>query len=132
MCGFYCNAFIEYMLAGKTLLDYTQLFSQNDYKKNDKIIHKYFKDKYGQSRIQTEKIDETRNYLLDEIKHDDLMREKHKKTRKNLSYAEHLLILASTVTGCVSVSTFASLFDLPVGITSSAVEIKNFCNHCRN
>ena len=47
MCGFCCIAFIEYMLVGKTLLDYTNLFSPNDYKKNDKIIHKYFKDKYG-------------------------------------------------------------------------------------
>ena len=28
----------EYMLAGKTLLDYTNLFSPNYYKKNDKII----------------------------------------------------------------------------------------------
>ena len=45
MYGFYCIAFIEYMLAGKTLLDYTSLISPNDYKKNDKIIHKYFKDK---------------------------------------------------------------------------------------
>ena len=33
MCGFYCTAFIEYMLAGKTLLDYTNLFSLNEYKK---------------------------------------------------------------------------------------------------
>ena len=47
MCGFYCIAFIEYMLAGKTWLDYTNLFSLSDYKKNDKIIYKYFKDKYG-------------------------------------------------------------------------------------
>ena len=46
-CGFYCIALIEYMLAEKTLLDYTNLFSPNDYKKNDKITHKYFKDKYG-------------------------------------------------------------------------------------
>ena len=34
------------MVAGKTLLDYTNLFYLNDYKKNDKIIYKYFKDKY--------------------------------------------------------------------------------------
>ena len=48
MCGFYCIAFIEYMLVGKTLLDYINLFSPNAYKKNDKIIYnKYFKDKYG-------------------------------------------------------------------------------------
>ena len=46
MCGFYFIAFIEYMLARKTLLDYTNLFSPNDYKKNDKIIYNYFKDKY--------------------------------------------------------------------------------------
>ena len=52
MCGFYCIAFIKYMLAGKTLLDY----------------------------INLRKIDETRNYLLDEIKHNDLMSENYKKT----------------------------------------------------
>ena len=49
MCGFYCITFIEYMLAGKILLDYTNLFSPNDYKKNDQIIYKYFKDKYIRS-----------------------------------------------------------------------------------
>ena len=33
MCWLCCIAFIEYMLAGKTLLNYTNLFSPNDYKK---------------------------------------------------------------------------------------------------
>ena len=28
MCRFYCIAFIEYMLGGKTLLDYTNFFLQ--------------------------------------------------------------------------------------------------------
>ena len=51
LCGFYCITFIEYMLAGKTLLDYTNLFSSNDYKKNDKIICKYFKNKRVKSRV---------------------------------------------------------------------------------
>ena len=45
--GFYCIDFIEYMLSGKTLLDYTNLFSPNNYEKDCKIIYKYFKDKYG-------------------------------------------------------------------------------------
>ena len=58
ICGFYCIAFIKYMLAGKTLLDYINLFSPNDYKKNDKIIYKYFN-----SDLRLTKIDETRNYL---------------------------------------------------------------------
>ena len=47
MYGFYCITFIGYMLAEKTLLDYTNLFSPNSYKKNGKIIYNYFKDKYG-------------------------------------------------------------------------------------
>ena len=51
MCEFYCIAFIGYMFAGKTLLDHTNLFSSNDYKKNDKIIYKYFKEKCIKSQI---------------------------------------------------------------------------------
>ena len=47
MCGFYCIAFMECMLAGKTLLDYTNLFFLNGHKKNGKIKYKYFEDKYG-------------------------------------------------------------------------------------
>ena len=71
-------------------------------------------------------IDETRNYLLDEIKHNDLLSEKYKNTCKYLNYVEHLLILASTITGCVSISAFASLACVPVGIMNSAVGI-NIC-----
>ena len=41
ICGFYFITFIEYMLQGKTLLDYTNLFFPKDYKENDKIIYKY-------------------------------------------------------------------------------------------
>ena len=47
MCGFYCIGFIEYVLVRKTSLNYTNLFSQNDNKKNDKMKYKYLKDKYG-------------------------------------------------------------------------------------
>ena len=41
-------------------------------KKTDKIINKYFKDKYVKSRVYIKKINETRNYLLEEIKLNDL------------------------------------------------------------
>ena len=44
-CGLYCIAFIEFMFAGKTLLDHTNLFYSNDYKKNDKIIYVNLKRK---------------------------------------------------------------------------------------
>ena len=52
------------------------------------------------------------------------MSEKYKKTCKYLNYVEDLLILASTVTGCIS--AFTSLFCVPIGNTSSAVGL-NIC-----
>ena len=42
MCGYFCIGVIDFMLKGKSLLNYTNLFSLNDYEKNDKIILKYF------------------------------------------------------------------------------------------
>ena len=42
MCGVYFITFIS-MLAGKPLLDFNNLFSPNEYKKNDKIIYKYLR-----------------------------------------------------------------------------------------
>ena len=42
MCGYICTGFIDFILKGKSLIDYTNLFSSNQYRKNDKIILKYF------------------------------------------------------------------------------------------
>ena len=42
MCGYFCIGFINFSLKGKSLLDYTILFSPNDYDKNEKIILKRF------------------------------------------------------------------------------------------
>ena len=44
MCGYFCIEFINYMLESKTLLDYTNLFSPNGFKKNDQIIKRIFKN----------------------------------------------------------------------------------------
>ena len=40
--GYFFVGFIDFMLRGKISLEYANLFSSNDYKKNDKIILKYF------------------------------------------------------------------------------------------
>ena len=52
------------------------------------------------------------------------MSRKHKKVCTTLNYIEHFLILASTITGCISISAFASLIGIPIGITSSAIGLK--------
>ena len=44
MCGYFCIGFINFMLEGKTLTDYTTLFSPHYFDKNDQIILSYFKD----------------------------------------------------------------------------------------
>ena len=44
MCGYFCIEFINYMLKSKTLLDYTNLFSPNNFKKNDQIIKRILKN----------------------------------------------------------------------------------------
>ena len=70
------------------------------------------------------KIDGTRNCLLEETSHNEVMSEKHKKVCKTLSYFEHFLVFVFAVSGCVLISAFASLVGVPAGIDSSAVGLK--------
>ena len=42
MCEYFCNGFIDFMLKDKDFLDYTNMFSTDEYEKNDKIILEYF------------------------------------------------------------------------------------------
>ena len=44
MCGCICIGFIDFMWKGRSLLEYTNSFSPNEYKKNDKIILTYFQE----------------------------------------------------------------------------------------
>ena len=73
-------------------------------------------------RLKT--IDATRNCLIQGINRDELTSKKHKNVCATLNYIENFLILASTTTGCISVSPFASLIGIPIGITSSAIGSK--------
>ena len=52
------------------------------------------------------------------------MSRKHKEACSVLSYIEHILILASTVTECISISDFASLVGIPIRITIYAIGLK--------
>ena len=69
-------------------------------------------------------MDKMRNYFIHEIKQNELRSNKCKMVCKILNYIDHLLIWASTVTGCISISAFASLVGIPVSIASSAIAIK--------
>ena len=49
------------------------------------------------------------------------MNKKHKKGCKVLNYIDHILIVISTITRCVSISAFASLVGIPIRIASYAI-----------
>ena len=86
-------------------------------------IYYYFKNMAEENLSQEfrlKNIDETRNYLIEEINPNKLISKNHKKACTTLNYIEHFLILVSITTGCVSISSFASLIGIPIGITSSA------------
>ena len=77
-------------------------------------------------------IDETRNYFIKEINQNELMSKKCKKVCNMSNYIEYLLILISTVTGCVSISTFASLRWYSYRNYEFYSRIKNLSNNWRN
>ena len=52
------------------------------------------------------------------------MSKRHKKVWATLNYIEHFLILTSTMTGCFSISAFASLIRIPIRVKSSAIGLK--------
>ena len=52
------------------------------------------------------------------------MSKKHKTVCKVLNYIDHLLIVFSAITGCVSISAFASFICIPIGTTCSAIGLK--------
>ena len=52
------------------------------------------------------------------------MSKKYKKVCTTLTYIEHFLILASAITGCISISAFAPLIGILIGITNSAIGLK--------
>ena len=63
MCGYFCTGFIDFMLAGKKLTDFTNTFSPHDFKKNGDVILSYLKMDESNS-IET--ID-NRNYAVKNI-----------------------------------------------------------------
>ena len=42
MCGSFCIGFIDFTFKGKSLTEYTNIFSPNDLKKKDDTILNYF------------------------------------------------------------------------------------------
>ena len=71
-------------------------------------------------------INETRNYYIEEISLNEMMSKKHEIVCRVLNCVKNLLISVSTETGYVSISDFASLIGVPVGIVGSTIGLQIF------
>ena len=65
------------------------------------------------------RIDEARNYFLDQTKLHELLSGKHKKVSENLNCFKHSLLDIFPVIGCLSISLFSSIVGIPLVIISS-------------
>ena len=74
-------------------------------------------------KFRLRNIDETRNYFLEKIKHNELMSRKDKKVSTTLNHI-HFLVSISAIKECISISDFTSLIGNPIGITSSVIGLK--------
>ena len=74
--------------------------------------------------FRLENIEELKYHFIKETDKNELINKKNKKVSEILNYTENFLILVSPVTGCISISAFASLLGIPIGIKSSAIGLK--------
>ena len=131
MCGYFCIAFVDFMLAGKKLTDYTNLFSPHDFKKNDHIILSYFKNECNstetidktnltnQTKFQLDEISKTENYFIEEINQ-----------RKSVfDYIDQTFIVLSATSVGVSIISFTRIVGAPVGIASASFTLFFFSNN---
>ena len=85
----------------------------------NKSIRKYIimSEENMNQEFRLKKIDDIRNYPIEEINWNKLLSKKHKRVSRVLNYIEHSLFLISTITVCISIST-------SIGFTKSAIGLK--------
>ena len=130
MYGYFCIVLIGFMLAGKKLTDFTNMFSPYDFKKNDDIILSYVSDEQKkvilskqlteQTKFRLDELIKIENYLHEEINQRKLQSKKLSKYVVAFDYIDKILIVLSATTGGVSICLFMSVVGAPVGIASAS------------
>ena len=105
MCGYFCIGFIDFILAGKKQVDFTNIFAP--YEKNDSIILSYFKDEWNKFDWP-DKIQIKRN--------NHALKSKYVTT---FDYIDKILTVLSATDDGVSIIYFTSVEGAPVGRASA-------------
>ena len=128
MCGYFCIEFINYMLKGKTLLDYSNLFSPNDFKKNDRVIKRILKmnnviELTNLNKYRLDEINKIRYYFNNEIKERKDIIKKLNKYLVSFDYLDKIFIALSASFGTLSIASCASIVGTPAGIADSSLTL---------
>ena len=127
MCDYFCIGFIDFILAGKTLIDYTNLFSPQDFDKNDQIIISYFKDAWidktklpDQTKFRLYEIKKIENCFINDINERESYSKKLNKYVTIFDYIDKTLIVLRATSGGISIVSFTTTTGAPVGIASAS------------
>ena len=142
MCGYFCIGFIDFILAGKKLTDFTNMFSPHDFEKNDNIILSYFKmnesnsieaidrtNLTNQTKFRLDEMSKIENYFYHEINQRKSCSKKLSKYVAVFDYIDKALIVLSATSGEVSIISFTSIAGAPVGIVSASLTLFFFSNN---
>ena len=147
MWGYFCIGFIDFLFAGKTLTDFTNIFLSNYIKKwwyNSKIFYnKCLKmtecNSIERNSYQTHniypnfnavplsdqqqsilnKINEIKDYFIAEIKERELMSKRLSKFIVSFDYFDKSIIVLYVTTGSICIASFATVIGAPVAVRSA-------------
>ena len=148
MCGYFCIGFINFMFNGKSVTDYTNLFSPNDLKKNDDIILKYFglqdvkmsnstlevckanraneiSELKDLTKYRSDEINKIKEYFNAEIKERKDIIRKISKYIVAFDYADKVFITLSASFGTLSIASYATVVGIPAGIAGVSLTYRN-------
>ena len=124
MCGYFCIEFINYMLKGKTLLDYTNLFST--LKKTIELLKEYLKmnksiELTDVNKDRLDEINKIRDYFNNKIKERKDIIKKLNKYLVSFDYLDKIFITLSASFGTLSTASQATVVGIPAGITGASL-----------
>ena len=116
------------MLKGKTLLDYTNFFSHNDFKKNDRIIKKSLRmnniiELTDVNKYRLDEINKRRDYFNNEIKERKDIIKKLNKYLVSFDYLDKIFTTLSASFGMLNIASYASVVGIPASITGASLTL---------
>ena len=128
MCGYFCIEFVNYMLKGKTLLDYTNFFRLMTLKRTIELLKEYLKmnnviELANVNKYRLDEINKIRDYFNNEIKERKDIIKKLNKYLVSFDYLDKIFITLSASFGTLSIASYVSVVGIPAGITGASLTL---------